>query len=179
MKISVDEVPQSPREVQFSESVEELEEAYRQSDHREFGFPPRLNVNLVYYRSGQDLFFNGTFYGRFTGTCGRCLESYPFTLDQHFEFVLSPDSSIRSDRRAEELRREDLGLSYYSSDEIDIARLIAEQVMLALPTRPLCSENCQGLCAHCGTNLNQASCSCAASAGDPRMAVFRSLKVGH
>jgi len=177
MKISVDEVPQSPKEVQFSESIEQLNETYRRSNNRDFGFPSRLAVDLVYYRSGQDIFFSGRFHGRFTDCCGRCLEAYNFTLDHDFEFVLTPSSS-QSDRRAEELRREDLGLSYYSSDEIDLAPLIAEQVILALPTRPLCSDSCQGLCASCGVNLNRESCSCSRAVSDPRMAIFRTLKVG-
>jgi uncharacterized protein len=176
MKISVDEVPQSPKEVQFSENIEELQETYRQSINRDFGFPPRLDVDLVYYRSGEDIFFTGNFHGPVTGNCGRCLDPYNFTLAKEFEFVLTPDSS-KSDRRAEELRREDLGLSYYSSDEIDLAPLIREQVILALPTRPLCSENCRGLCVSCGTNRNRETCSCAATTSDPRMAIFRNLKV--
>ncbi|HEY3151038.1 MAG TPA: DUF177 domain-containing protein [Candidatus Binatia bacterium] len=177
MKISVDEVPQFPKEIRFSESIEELKETYRQSNNRDFGFPPRLDVDLVYYRSGQEIFFSGRFSGWFTGCCGRCLEAYNFTLDKEFEFILTPRSS-QSDRRAEELRREDLGLSYYSTDEIDLAPLIAEQVMLALPTRPLCSDNCRGLCASCGVNRNRETCSCSKATGDPRMAIFRTLKVG-
>jgi uncharacterized protein len=177
MKIPVDEVPQSPKAVQFSESIEELNETYRKSKNRDFGFPARLDIDLTYYRSGRDIFFSGRFHGRFTGCCGRCLEGYNFPLDKEFEFVLTPDSS-KSDRRAEELRREDLGLSYYSTDEIDLAPLIAEQVLLALPTRPLCSDNCRGLCMSCGVNLNRETCSCSTTTGDPRMAIFRSLKVG-
>jgi uncharacterized protein len=177
MKISVDEVPQSPKEVHFSESLDQLNQTYRQSKNRDFRFPSHLNVDLVYYRSGQDIFFSGRFDGRFTGCCGRCLEAYNFTLDTEFEFVLTPHSS-KTVRRAEELRREDLGLSYYSTDEIDLAPLIAEQVMLALPTRPLCSDNCRGLCVSCGVNLNRETCSCSTTAGDPRMAIFRNLKVG-
>ena len=177
MKISVDEVPQSPKTLHFSEGIEELKETYDRSNNRDFGFPPRLNVDLVYYRSGQDIFFSGSFRGRFSGCCGRCLEAYNFSLDKEFEFVLTPHSP-KSGRGAEELRREDLGLSYYSTDEIDLAPLIAEQVMLALPTRPLCSDHCRGLCVNCGANLNAESCSCSSVTGDPRMAIFRNLKVG-
>jgi DUF177 domain-containing protein len=177
MKISVDEIPQSPKEIKFLERIEELNELYRRTNSRDFAFPPHLDVDLVYYRSGQDIFFNGVFHGRFTGRCGRCIEDYSFTLDKQFEFVLTPDPT-KIDRRAEELHRDDLGLSYYSSDEIDLEPLIAEQVMLALPTRPLCSDNCRGLCGRCGANLNKESCACVAASGDPRMAVFRSLKVG-
>jgi uncharacterized protein len=69
-------------------------------------------------------------------------------------------------------------LSYYSGDEIDVTPLIVEQVMLALPTRPLCAEDCLGLCDSCGANLNRETCDCADTGGDPRMAIFRTLKVG-
>ena len=56
MKISVDEIPQSPKEISFSESIEELNEIYRRSNSRDFSFPPRLDVDLTYYRSGREIF---------------------------------------------------------------------------------------------------------------------------
>jgi uncharacterized protein len=177
MKISVDEIPQSPKEIRFSESIEELNEIYRRSKNRDFGFPSLLEVELVYYRSGSELFFSGSFRGRFTGCCGRCLENYSFTLNQKFDFILTPDPA-RSERGAEELHSDELGLSYYSTDEINLTPLIMEQVMLALPTRPLCSDECRGLCGACGANLNTEPCTCSSAAGDPRMAIFRTLKVG-
>jgi len=177
MKISVDEIPQSPKEIKFSESVEELNEIYRRSNNRDFGFPSSLEVDLTYYRSGPDIFFSGRFQGMFRGCCARCLENYSFSLNRHFDFVLTPDPA-KAERRAEELRRDELGLSYYSSDEINLEPLIAEQVMLALPTRALCSDKCRGLCANCGANLNGETCACFAPDGDPRMAIFRTLKVG-
>lgn len=177
MKISVDEIPQSPKGIKFSESIEELNEIYRRSNNPDFGFPPCLEVELIYYRSGADIFFSGNFHGTFWGCCGRCLENYSFTLNNCFEFVLTPDPA-KAERRAEELHRDELGLSYYSSDEIDLEPLIAEQVMLALPTRPLCSDKCRGLCGSCGANLNKETCTCSTVSGDPRMAIFRTLKVG-
>ena len=177
MKISVDEIPQSPKEIHFSESVEELKRIYSQSKNSEFCFPQNVEVDLTYYRSGQDILFHGRFNGEFGGCCGRCLETYNFELDKHFDFVLTP-GLVNAERRTEELTRDDLGLSFYALDEIDLAPLIAEQVLLALPTRPLCSENCRGLCGSCGVNLNIQSCSCATVVGDPRMAIFRTLKVG-
>ena len=177
MKIPVDEIPQSPKEIKFFENIEELNKLYQRDSDPDFGFPPRLAVDLVYYRSGPEIFFNGSFRGQFTGYCGRCLENYSFTLDKSFAFVLTPEP-IRSERGAEELHSGELGLSYYSTDEIDLAPLIAEQVILALPTRPLCSEDCRGLCEQCGINLNREACDCSVESGDPRMAIFRTLKVG-
>jgi uncharacterized protein len=177
MKIPVDEIPQSPKEIQFFENIEELNKLYQRDSDPDFVFPPILAVDLVYYRSGPEIFFNGSFHGQFTGHCGRCLENYSFTLDKSFAFVLTPEP-LRSERGAEELHSGELGLSYYSTDEIDLAPLIAEQVILALPTRPLCSEDCRGLCEQCGINLNREACDCSVESGDPRMAIFRTLKVG-
>ena len=177
MKIPVDDIPQSPKEIKFSESIEELNGVYAKASARDFRFPPFLDVDLVYYRSGRQIFFRGSLRGLVEGCCGRCLKDYAFSLQKEFDFVLTPDPS-ESDRKVEALSREDLGLSTYSTDEINLAPLIREQVMLALPTRPLCEENCRGLCGGCGVNLNHETCACSASAGDLRMAIFRTLKVG-
>ncbi|HEY7321463.1 MAG TPA: DUF177 domain-containing protein [Candidatus Binatia bacterium] len=177
MKIPVDAITESAKELSFPERIDGLNDLYKNSQCKDFGFPPFLNVDLVYYRSGQQVFFSGSFGGTFQGTCSRCLRSYSFSLNKEFDFVLSPAPSGPG-RKIEELAREDLGLSYYSTEEIDLTPLIKEQVMLALPTRPLCHENCRGLCASCGVDLNQEACACSGSAADPRMAIFRTLKVG-
>lgn len=177
MKIPVDDISQSPKEIRFSESIEGLNAILGKGTVRDFRVPSFLEITLVYYRSGQELLFSGRFGGMFEGCCSRCLKIYSFELQKDFEFILSPDP-VQSERGAEELNRNDLGLSYYSTEEIDLAPLIAEQVMLALPTRPLCADNCRGLCGGCGVDLNTDECVCPTSAGDPRMAIFRTLKVG-
>ena len=177
MKIPVDDIPQSPKEIAFSERIEELNEIFAKGSPRDFRFPPFLNGALVCYRSGRELFFHGRFAGSVEACCSRCLKDFSFKLDRQFEFVLIPDPA-QSARGAEELSRADLGLSFYSTEEINLAPLITEQVMLALPTRPLCSENCRGLCGGCGADLNIEACDCPTAVGDARMAVFRTIKVG-
>jgi uncharacterized protein len=177
MKISVDEIPETPREIDFSESVADLNHIDSRESGRDFEYPPALAVHLVYFRSGRDLFFSGRLHGEFTGRCGRCAEPFGLTLDQPFDFILTPEAKSTG-RGAEELHRDDMGLSGYASDEIDLAPLIAEQAMLGLPTRPLCGDACRGLCGACGANLNLEGCDCSKAGGDPRMALFRTLKVG-
>lgn len=177
MKISVDDITESAKDVKFAEQIEELNDIYKQGQVRDFQFPPFLDVVLVYYRSGQEIFFQGSFDGTFEGHCSRCLKSYTFAMKEKFEFVLAPDPLV-SGARATELNREDLGLSFYSTDEINLAPLIREQVLLALPTRPLCGDGCRGLCGGCGVDLNREPCACSTSSADPRMAFFRTLKLG-
>ena len=59
----------------------------------------------------------------------------------------------------------------------DLAGLLWEEFVLALPVRPLCKPDCKGLCPDCGKNLNEGSCSCVRDEGDPRLAALRGLKV--
>ena len=175
MKITVNEIPQSPKDISFSERIEELNLIHTEGKVRDFSFPPFLDVNLVYYRSGQEIFFQGSFGGTVEGCCSRCLKSYRFPIEKTFDFVLTPDPPST---KSKELNRDEMGLSFYTSEEINLSPFIREQVLLALPTRPLCEDGCRGLCAGCGVNLNDETCLCAFSPGDSRMAFFRTLKLG-
>ena len=60
--------------------------------------------------------------------------------------------------------------------QIDLGHLVMEQLHLALPMKPLCSETCKGLCPQCGTNLNTGSCNCDPRWEDPRLAALKALK---
>ena len=74
-----------------------------------------------------------------------------------------------------EVGEDDLGTSYYRNDEIDLNELLREQFYLVLPMKPLCQENCRGLCSQCGTNLNTDTCECAPVWEDPRLSVLKGL----
>lgn len=54
----------------------------------------------------------------------------------------------------------DLDITYLSEDYIDLADLLAEQLRLQIPFRPLCQENCKGICSHCGADQNLGKCAC-------------------
>lgn len=172
MIIQIDQITESPKKIRFAEPIGEL----NSSDDLtiDFRFPKMIDVDMAYYRSGRDLFFHGWFGGRMEGHCSRCLKSYSFALEKKFLFVLTPNPFSA---KTKELNRDELGLSYYVSKEINLFPFIREQVLLALPTRPLCEEACRGICPGCGADLNQEPCLCAVTRGDPRTAIFRTLKL--
>lgn len=174
MKIAVNQITDSFKEIEFEEGLEDLCRNDAGQKRGDFRYPPFLNVKLSYYRSGQDLFFLGHIEAVIEGCCSRCLRYYSFPLEKDFDFVLAPKPPPAKSR---ELNRNELGLSFYTSEEINLSPFISEQVLLALPTRPLCDEECRGLCPSCGLNLNQESCLCPTSSGDPRMAFFRNLRL--
>ena len=108
-------------------------------------------------------------------TCSRCIETYRFPIDAEFDqrYLPSSAASSEADREVEE---DDLETSYYTDDEIDLSQLMREQFYLALPMKPLCREDCKGLCAQCGTNLNTGTCDCAPVWEDPRLAALKAIK---
>jgi uncharacterized protein len=174
MKILVNQMTESPKDLSFAEGTEELNRIYSGERAKEFRFPPLVDVRVVYYRSGRELFFHGSVGGMVEGACSRCLKIYSFALEKKFDFVLTPDPfSVKS----KELDRDEMGLSFYSEEEINLSPYIREQVLLALPMRPLCDEECRGLCSGCGADLNDEPCRCVYSRGDPRMAPFRTMKL--
>jgi DUF177 domain-containing protein len=108
-------------------------------------------------------------------TCSRCLE--PFTLpvvtDFDLRYVPRTENVGEGEKEVEE---DDLTTAFYENDQIDLGQLIMEQLQLALPMKPLCSEACKGLCPQCGTNLNIGTCDCSQTWEDPRLAVLKQVK---
>ncbi len=60
---------------------------------------------------------------------------------------------------------------------LNVFGILREQFLLAQPMKYLCSEDCKGLCPVCGKNLNYEKCGCNEQALDPRMEIFRKLKL--
>lgn len=99
--------------------------------------------------------------------CNRCLEDYTALVEIPFaEDYQQADPEMDADN---------LELAYYEGDEIDIAELVRESILLAEPLKTICKEDCRGLCPKCGTNLNITTCSCDQSVVDPRLAVLQKL----
>ena len=75
----------------------------------------------------------------------------------------------------QEIGDDDLATAYYREGMLDLVELMREQFVLALPMKPLCAEDCRGLCPECGTNLNKGQCGCTPRWEDPRLAALKSL----
>jgi uncharacterized protein len=108
-------------------------------------------------------------------SCGRCLEPYRLQVHAPFDLRYLP-ASAASTEAEREVADADLETSYYREDRIDLNELLREQFYLTLPMKPLCRDDCKGLCPHCGTNWNTATCACAPAWEDPRLAALKGLK---
>jgi uncharacterized protein len=107
--------------------------------------------------------------------CGRCIERFTLPVSTHFDLLYLPHSENRGEGERE-IEEHDLETAFYRDETIDLGHLMQEQFYLALPMKPLCRDECKGLCPHCGTNLNTGTCDCKAEWVDPRLEALRALK---
>jgi uncharacterized protein len=105
-------------------------------------------------------------------TCSRCAEPFRVPVDAAFALRYLPQA-LAGDR--DEDPTDDPSTAFYTDDQIDLGQIVREQCYLAIPMKPLCRPDCQGLCATCGTNLNAVRCQCNPQWLDPRLAPLQAL----
>lgn len=107
--------------------------------------------------------------------CARCVEPVRQDVKRNFELLYRP---LGADAGRDELSVTDAEaeIGYYQGDGILLEDLLREQVLLALPLKVVCRENCKGLCPQCGKNLNQEQCSCSTPLEDPRWEALKDIR---
>ena len=110
--------------------------------------------------------------------CSRCLEPFELDLETHFSTTAMPEIPAAADSDiadAVELTADDIEVIAYSGESIDLGNEIAQQIVMALPFKPLCRETCKGLCSRCGADLNQRPCRCHQQKPDSPFAVLKTF----
>jgi uncharacterized protein len=137
-------------------------------------------ANLVEERQGrkktvEDIRLVGEFSGSLELSCARCLEPVTQELKRTFDLLYRPQGADAGIDEAPVAEAE-AEISYYTGDGLLLEDVLREQVLLAVPLKVVCREECRGLCPHCGKNLNYEQCSCAGSVNDVRWAPLKDLK---
>ena len=109
--------------------------------------------------------------------CFRCLEPVPKTIDVQFQDIFV-DGAEEPTVDAIELGEDELDESLITSNEIDMAEVVREQLILATTETVYCKEDCKGLCPKCGSNRNLIDCKCEENETDPRWSALKNLKKG-
>ena len=131
----------------------------------------------------------GVLEGTIVRECVRCLKEYedPLAFSVRAGFIQESKSALRHPKRidprkarAEVVEAEpEEGLDdqyHYQGNQLELAPMLREHVILSVPMQPLCSDDCLGLCAQCGKNLNEGSCQCAVEPPTPTFRVVQSVK---
>jgi uncharacterized protein len=175
MKVRWEDIPPEGREI----SLHELPSFYLQGTHGEV----ERETHMVSATEGK-LFFQATPTGiEVVGSiqtalslhCARCLKEFVLPIGLEFEerFVLMKDAPMDEDV---ELLQDDMDVSFLPEEGIEINDIVAEQIWLNIPMKPLCHDGCKGLCSICGADLNLGECGCDRWQSDPRFAVLHNFK---
>ncbi len=157
MKISLKELKKRPK----SSFLLEYKELIDIGEDRDFSLssPVFIKFKVFFNRRNYDTIIVGKIKYSLNMTCSRCLEKF----DGDFSLWLRGIFKFYKDRYNEKeigLTKRDLDTFYYENGKIDLDRFVIESIIVNVPMKPLCREECKGLCPVCGTNLNFESCSC-------------------
>jgi len=130
--------------------------------------------SLTVTNSGRLLLVEGQFSGEVELPCSRCAEPFVSRVDA----VISEQFSVLGPELAPEhetIEMEEPEAAAYKDKELDLTELLRQQMLVSLPMRPLCREDCRGLCPTCGANLNTEQCGCPVEVPETPFAKLESL----
>ena len=107
------------------------------------------------------------------GTCSRCLEDCVSKISAEFEIMFQREENVRGFSGPTE--GDFVLLSSEEESCYDISPMVKESLLLSIPMKILCAEDCKGLCPICGANLNIEECGCERDETDPRWAPLNEL----
>ena len=127
-------------------------------------------LELDIQKSGEEFYCQGRLKANVTLECARCLKALHQQIENETDFIASPEKAH------DEHATDDEDHVYYDNEmKADLWEIVRQTVILAVSMKPLCSEDCRGLCPHCGTNRNEKDCKCSAGTVDPRLEPLKKL----
>jgi uncharacterized protein len=184
MKIAVDRLTETQCEFAFDGDSAWWRSSVAGSAGLPADLPEPLHFTCRAHCMGEDLYLEGEVEGRVELECGRCLKRYGHLLRDGFRLVLEPARNrVPADPEgAEALARDGLYLGdeldagWYRGKKIQLGAVFTELVALALPAKPLCGEDCVGLCPRCGADLAAEPCDCEQTDSNSPFAVLASIR---
>jgi uncharacterized protein len=113
-----------------------------------------LKVHVAFTKeSSHSIIVTGHVQGSLTVTCSRCLKEYTSPIEDDFVYIYKSTELITDEDK-------DNDVIEFKNNEIDIYDQLRQTLLLDVPMKPLCTEDCKGLCPVCGKNLNDEKCDC-------------------
>ena len=178
MFLDIKELELSPLEFaeEFQPGVIDLgEEARQRGPLKASGRAEVVDEHHGKHQVIKDIRLRGQLSAELELQCARCLEPVPQRIRREFELLYRP---LGADAGRDELSVTDAEaeIGYYQGEGLLLEDVLREQVLLALPLKITCRDDCKGLCPQCGQNLNQELCSCSTDGEDPRWAALKEVR---
>ena len=177
MRVRIDEIPESGRTLRFHWDEDRLRLFLPPDDPFDLKLLRPVNVVLNLNRRPDHIRITGKIEGSLEVNCHRCLRPFPLSLNEPVDIYMVANDRMPKDE-AKELEPDELLYEFFDGEVIEVDRLVAEQIFLALPVKLVCSDDCMGICPGCGANLNEDTCRCKAPASRSPFEMLRAIKIG-
>jgi uncharacterized protein len=164
MHIHISEIPEQGIHKTYSVHIES----------EDFSSIDKITGELDIIKSGQRIFIKGALKADILLMCSRCLKSYSCKVDTALESCYVPFNETHTEKE-HELSKDELNVSFYDNDIINLHDFLTEQILLSVPMKRLCKTDCKGLCPICGQNLTDNPCQCRQEQIDPRLSALAKL----
>lgn len=159
----------SPRHLNFSFAPETIDLGDEAKLKSAVGLKGNLTKGIV------ETAVKGEITAEIAAECTRCLQSVEQKLLIPFKSSFVTAENYTAAKEAE-LQENDLDITIFEGDKIDLTEFVREQLLLNLPEQIFCKEDCRGLCEKCGANRNLLDCKCIEKETDPRWSALKNLK---
>ena len=176
LRIRVEGITERETRLLAEESLENYPVLLALSKARESEFIAPIKIEITAFREYDHIRVNGQVETEVRLTCSRCLVEYETALSSSFTLFYNKGSAVPLDVELE-LAGDELDSASYDGDYIDFTAEITEHVLMEIPLKPLCKEDCLGLCSNCGADLNFDDCSCNRNGTGLKFSALRNFKV--
>lgn len=178
MKINVRNIPEDGLKIHFEKEENWHRRILGERKGMDFSLKP-TSIDGLATRVGETVTLGLKVQTSIDIQCGRCLEPLIIPVNSELKYTLAPapEETEGPEIEISPDSADEVNFGYYQEDEIDLEPIVLEQIVLQIPIKPLCREDCKGLCPKCGADLNVESCDCRADSVDLRFAVLKGFKV--
>lgn len=176
MIFNVAQLLKSPVGIAYDVDLDDEDKLELQDGEAELAGPVTGRLRL--HRTNQGVFATGTVTAPIHLSCTRCLKEFDTNITFPLREEFYPTIDVVTGAPVATPDDPELSFPINRRHEIDTREAIRQNLVLALPMRALCREDCAGICPHCGKDLNEGPCDCKQEVVDERFAVLRDLLKG-
>jgi len=180
LEIRIDNINEKGKKLEFEKTYDFFPVISEMVEKNELKIFSPIIINLL-IKPQLDMFkLSGWLKTRAQFICNRCLKNFELDLNHDFELMYStkiPETKEFSNEENEiEINADEVGLVIFSGSRINFKDSIEEQIILSLPSWPICNELCKGLCSQCGADLNIEKCSCKKTNFENKFDALKNIK---
>ncbi|MCX6345837.1 MAG: DUF177 domain-containing protein [Armatimonadetes bacterium] len=129
-----------------------------------------IKGEVVFSNAAKHIVVRGHFTTEIEVVCARCLNPYKMDISLPIEEEMLIAGHLPETTEAEAQLPEDAKEPLFEDNILNLTELLRQYIIVAVPIKPLCDEECKGLCSQCGQNLNQEPCNCPPEEGNAAFA---------